>query len=168
MDAAAAIARTGSCDPITSNLCDAGRRSAEDDHQSLSLIWHPTAVAELKEGVIVLDLGPECLLTSRRKRPSSERLGGHGTFRTTHDITKYTKAAMFAEIGKETPMFARFSSVAGERGAADAEHDIRGFALKFYTEDRNWDPDRGRRTTTRPIACSHYSHRATKKPPSEA
>src|SRR5260370_38680349 len=50
----------------------------------------------------------------------------------------YTRT-IFSEIGKQTPMFARFSSVAGERGAADAERDIRGFALKFYTEDGNWD-----------------------------
>ena len=46
---------------------------------------------------------------------------------------------MFSEIGKQTPMFARFSTVAGERGAADAERDIRGTALKFYTEEGNWD-----------------------------
>jgi catalase len=51
----------------------------------------------------------------------------------------YTKAAIFSKVGKKTPMFARFSTVAGERGAADAERDIRGFALKFYTEDGNWD-----------------------------
>jgi len=57
----------------------------------------------------------------------------------THDITRFTKAKIFSEIGKQTPMFARFSVVAGERGAADAERDIRGFALKFYTEDGNWD-----------------------------
>src|SRR5436305_487252 len=57
----------------------------------------------------------------------------------THDITRFTKAKIFSEIGKQTPMFARFSVVAGERGAADAERDIRGTALKFYTEDGNWD-----------------------------
>ncbi|MFB0917551.1 MAG: catalase, partial [Clostridiaceae bacterium] len=62
-----------------------------------------------------------------------------GTFTVTHDITKYTKASIFSEVGKKTEMFARFSTVAGERGAADAERDIRGFALKFYTEDGNWD-----------------------------
>jgi len=61
--------------------------------------------------------------------------GAYGTFTTTRDITKYTKAAIFSKIGKQTPMFARFSTVAGERGAADAERDIRGTALKFYTED---------------------------------
>lgn len=62
-----------------------------------------------------------------------------GTFTVTHDITKYSKAKIFSEVGKKTEMFARFSTVAGERGAADAERDIRGFALKFYTEEGNWD-----------------------------
>src|SRR5882757_9430649 len=50
-----------------------------------------------------------------------------------------TKAKIFSKIGKETPIFMRFSTVAGERGAADAERDIRGFAMKFYTEEGNWD-----------------------------
>jgi hypothetical protein len=58
---------------------------------------------------------------------------------TTHDITKYTKARIFSEIGKKTDLFARFSTVAGERGAADTERDIRGLAVKFYTEEGNWD-----------------------------
>src|SRR5699024_2099556 len=57
----------------------------------------------------------------------------------TNDITKYTKAKIFSEVGKQTEMFARFSTVAGERGAADTERDIRGFSLKFYTEEGNWD-----------------------------
>ncbi|WP_238592303.1 catalase, partial [Staphylococcus aureus] len=65
--------------------------------------------------------------------------GAIGTFTVTKDITKYTNAKIFSEIGKQTEMFARFSTVAGERGAADAERDIRGFALKFYTEEGNWD-----------------------------
>src|SRR5690554_6960777 len=65
--------------------------------------------------------------------------GVYGTFTVTHDITKYTKAKIFSEIGKKTDMFVRFSTVAGERGAADAERDIRGFAMKFYTEEGNWD-----------------------------
>jgi catalase len=60
--------------------------------------------------------------------------GAHGTFTVTHDITQYTKAKIFSEVGKKTDMFARFSTVAGELGAADAERDVRGFALKFYTE----------------------------------
>ena len=65
--------------------------------------------------------------------------GAFGTFTVTHDISKYTKANLFNKIGKETEVFARFSTVAGERGAADAERDIRGFAVKFYTEEGNWD-----------------------------
>jgi catalase len=65
--------------------------------------------------------------------------GAFGTFTVTHDITKYTKAKIFSEIGKQTNMFARFSQVSGEKGSADSERDPRGFALKFYTEDGNWD-----------------------------
>lgn len=65
--------------------------------------------------------------------------GAHGTLTITNDITKYTKADIFSKVGKETPMFIRFSTVAGEKGAADAERDVRGFALKFYTQEGNWD-----------------------------
>jgi len=73
------------------------------------------------------------------RRMHAKGSGAYGTFTVTHDITKYTKAAMFSEVGKKTDMFLRFSTVAGERGAADAERDIRGTALKFYTEEGNWD-----------------------------
>jgi catalase len=65
--------------------------------------------------------------------------GAHGTLTITGDITRYTRAKVFAEVGKQIPMIARFSTVAGELGAADAERDVRGFALKFYTEEGNWD-----------------------------
>lgn len=65
--------------------------------------------------------------------------GAYGTFTVTHDISKYTKAKLFNEIGKQTPVFLRFSTVGGEKGSADSERDPRGFALKFYTEDGNWD-----------------------------
>lgn len=65
--------------------------------------------------------------------------GAHGTFTVTNDISKYTKAKLFNEIGKQTPVFLRFSTVGGEKGSADSERDPRGFALKFYTEDGNWD-----------------------------
>lgn len=73
------------------------------------------------------------------RRMHAKGSGAYGTFTVTHDITNYTKAKIFSEIGKQTDMFVRFSTVAGERGAADAERDIRGFAMKFYTEDGNWD-----------------------------
>lgn len=63
----------------------------------------------------------------------------YGVFRVTQDITTYSKAKVFEAVGKETEVFLRFSTVAGERGAADAERDVRGFALKFYTDEGNWD-----------------------------
>lgn len=65
--------------------------------------------------------------------------GAYGSFTVTHDITRYTKARLFSEIGKTTETFARFSTVGGERGSADTERDPRGFALRFYTEEGNWD-----------------------------
>ncbi|MBU0464127.1 MAG: catalase, partial [Proteobacteria bacterium] len=73
------------------------------------------------------------------RRMHAKGSGAFGTLTITHDITKYTKAKIFSEIGKKTELFMRFSTVAGERGAADAERDIRGFAIKFYTEQGNWD-----------------------------
>ncbi len=73
------------------------------------------------------------------RRMHAKGAGAYGTFTVTHDITQYTRASLFSEVGKQTPMFARFSTVAGERGAADAERDIRGIAMKFYTEEGNWD-----------------------------
>lgn len=65
--------------------------------------------------------------------------GAFGTFTVTHDITRFTKAKLFNEIGKKTRVLARFSTVGGEKGSADTERDPRGFAIKFYTEDGNWD-----------------------------
>jgi catalase len=73
------------------------------------------------------------------RRMHAKGSGAFGTFTITHDITRYTKAKIFSKIGKKTDCFLRFSTVAGERGAADAERDIRGFAMKFYTEEGNWD-----------------------------
>lgn len=65
--------------------------------------------------------------------------GAHGNLTITNDITKYSCAKIFSKVGKVTPLISRFSTVAGELGAADAERDVRGFALKFYTEEGNWD-----------------------------
>jgi catalase len=73
------------------------------------------------------------------RRMHAKGSGAFGEFTVTHDITQYSKAKIFSEVGKKTDMFVRFSTVAGERGAADAERDIRGFAMKFYTEEGNWD-----------------------------
>lgn len=95
--------------------------------QLMQDVWYLEKMGHLNREVI-----PE-------RRMHAKGAGAFGTFRVTHDITRYTRAAIFGCIGKETPVFARFSTVAGERGAADAERDIRGFAVKFYTEEGNWD-----------------------------
>ncbi|PXF30207.1 catalase [Pokkaliibacter plantistimulans] len=73
------------------------------------------------------------------RRMHAKGAGAYGSFTVTADISRYTRASLFAEVGKQTPVFLRFSTVAGERGAADAERDIRGFAVKFYTDEGNWD-----------------------------
>lgn len=90
-------------------------------------VWHLEKLAHFAREVI-----PE-------RRMHAKGSGAYGTFTVTHDITRYTRAALFSEVGKQTDIFMRFSTVAGERGAADAERDIRGFAVKFYTEQGNWD-----------------------------
>ncbi len=73
------------------------------------------------------------------RRMHAKGSGAYGTFTVTHDITRWTRASIFSRVGKKTPCFVRFSTVAGERGAADAERDIRGFAMKYYTDEGNWD-----------------------------
>ncbi|MES2531245.1 MAG: catalase, partial [Pseudomonadota bacterium] len=65
--------------------------------------------------------------------------GAHGFFECYEPMTQYTKAAPFKEAGKITPVFVRFSTVAGERGSKDTARDVRGFAVKFYTDEGNWD-----------------------------
>lgn len=73
------------------------------------------------------------------RRMHAKGSGAFGHFTVTHDVTEYTCASLFSAVGKRTDVFVRFSTVAGERGAADAERDIRGFAIKFYTDEGNWD-----------------------------
>src|SRR5204863_7551172 len=65
--------------------------------------------------------------------------GAHGYFECYEPLTKLTRASIFAEAGKRTPVFVRFSTVIGERGSADTVRDVRGFAVKFYTDEGNWD-----------------------------
>ncbi len=65
--------------------------------------------------------------------------GAFGTFTVTRDISEHTKADLLGKVGKKTDIVMRFSTVAGERGAADAERDVRGFSIKFYTDEGNWD-----------------------------
>ncbi|QZP31054.1 catalase [Pseudomonas sp. DR48] len=73
------------------------------------------------------------------RRVHAKGSGAHGTFTVTRDISHYTRARLFKEVGQKTSVFLRFSTVGGERGSADTERDPRGFAVKFYTEDGNWD-----------------------------
>ena len=65
--------------------------------------------------------------------------GAHGYFEVTADVTGYTRARFLSEVGKRTDVFIRFSTVGGERGSADSERDPRGFAVKLYTEEGNYD-----------------------------
>ncbi len=65
--------------------------------------------------------------------------GAHGYFECYGPLTELTRASIFAEAGKRTPVFVRFSTVAGERGSTDTARDVRGFAVKFYTDEGNWD-----------------------------
>ena len=105
------------------NVLTAGPRGP----QLLQDVWFLEKLAHFDREVI-----PE-------RRMHAKGSGAFGVFKVTHDITRYTRAKLFSEIGKETELFARFTTVAGERGAADAERDIRGFAVKFYTEEGIWD-----------------------------
>ena len=72
------------------------------------------------------------------RRMHAKGSGAYGSLTITQDIRRYSKAKVLSP-GEKTPVFVRFSTVAGERGAADAERDIRGFAMKFYTREGNWD-----------------------------
>jgi catalase len=65
--------------------------------------------------------------------------GAHGYFECYKPLTRYTRAAPFPAAGRRTPVFVRFSTVAGERGSVDTARDVRGFAVKFYTDEGNWD-----------------------------
>jgi catalase len=105
------------------NVMTAGARGP----QLLQDVWFLEKLAHFDREVI-----PE-------RRMHAKGSGAYGSFTVTSDITRYTRARIFSEVGKKTDLFVRFSTVAGERGAADAERDIRGFAAKFYTEEGNWD-----------------------------
>jgi len=109
--------------PDNQNIMTAGRRGPA----LLQDIWLLEKLAHFDREVI-----PE-------RRMHAKGSGAYGSFTVTKDISRYTKAKIFSAIGKKTEAFVRFSIVAAERGGADAERDIRGFAMKFYTEEGNWD-----------------------------
>jgi catalase len=109
--------------PDNQNTVTAGSRGPV----LLQDVWHLEKLTHFDREVI-----PE-------RRMHAKGSAAYGTFTVTHDITQYTRAMVFSQVGKTTELITRFSTVAGERGAADAERDIRGFAVKFYTEEGNWD-----------------------------
>ncbi|MDD5556546.1 MAG: catalase [bacterium] len=115
--------KVGAPVPNNQNSLTAGPRGP----MLLQDVWYLEKLAHFDREVI-----PE-------RRMHAKGWGAYGTFTVTRDITRYTRAKLFSKVGKKTDLFVRFSTVAGERGAADAERDIRGFAVKFYTEEGNWD-----------------------------
>ena len=115
--------RAGAPVPNNQDSLTAGARGP----MLLQDVWYLEKLAHFDREVI-----PE-------RRMHAKGSGAFGTFTVTNDITRFTKARLFSKVGKKTDLFVRFSTVAGERGAADAERDIRGFAVKFYTEEGNWD-----------------------------
>lgn len=115
--------KNGAPVPDNDNSMTAGARGP----MMLQDLWFMEKMAHFDREVI-----PE-------RRMHAKGSGAFGTFTVTKDVTRYTKAKVFSQVGKKTDVFVRFSTVAGERGAADAERDIRGFAVKFYTDEGNWD-----------------------------
>jgi len=116
----------------TSNGCPVG-------HKTASLTAGPRGPILLQDFV----MQDEMAAFNRERIPErvvhAKGSAAHGYFEVTHDITRYCKAKLFECIGKKTPVFVRFSTVGGEKGSADTARDPRGFAVKFYTEEGNWD-----------------------------
>jgi len=123
--------------PSTSTLTTTSGNPVPDNQNSLT--------AGARGPVLLQDVHLLEKLAHQNRERIPERVvhakgwGAHGTLTVTHDISKYTKAKLFNQIGKKTDLIIRFSTVAGELGAADAERDVRGFSVKFYTEQGNWD-----------------------------
>ncbi|MEO8006729.1 MAG: catalase, partial [Betaproteobacteria bacterium] len=132
----------GTLDPVRVNAADQALTTNQgvpisDNQNSLKAgLRGPTLLEDfiLREKITHFDHEriPERIVHARGS-------GAHGYFESYGPLTKYTKAAPFASKGKITPVFVRFSTVAGERGSADTARDVRGFAVKFYTDEGNWD-----------------------------
>ena len=120
--------------PVTTT--DSGIPAASDEH---SLTVGPGGPTVLHDHYVVQKMQH----FNRERVPErvvhAKGTGAHGFFEVTEDVSQYTKASLFANVGKRTPMFARFSTVAGEQGFADTVRDPRGFALKFYSDEGNYD-----------------------------
>ncbi|NLH83298.1 MAG: catalase [Phyllobacteriaceae bacterium] len=108
------------------------------DNQNSLTMGHPGPVA-LQDWQLIEKLAHQ----NRERIPArvvhAKGWGAFGTLTVTNDLARWSRAKIFSEVGKKTDLLIRFSTVAGEQGAADAERDVRGFAIKFYTEEGNWD-----------------------------
>ena len=120
--------------PITTN--DSGIPAASDDY---SLTVGPGGPTVLHDAYVVQKMQH----FNRERVPErvvhAKGAGAHGFFEVTADVTQWTSASFLSQVGKRTPVFARFSTVAGELGSADTVRDPRGFSVKFYTEEGNYD-----------------------------
>ncbi|MDP3821993.1 MAG: catalase [Burkholderiales bacterium] len=135
-------AKTGSLDPVRSDAADQvlttnqGVPIADNQNSLKAGLRGPTLLEDfiLREKITHFDHEriPERIVHARGS-------AAHGYFEAYEPLTKYTRAAPFAAAGKQTPVFVRFSTVAGERGSTDTARDVRGFAVKFYTDEGNWD-----------------------------
>ena len=115
---------------------DAGIPAPSDEH---SLTIGPDGPILLQDHYVI-----QKMAQSNRERVPERVVhakggGAHGFFEVTEDVTQWTSAAFLSEVGKKTDTFLRFSTVAGELGSADTVRDPRGFAMKFYTEEGNYD-----------------------------
>src|SRR5262245_31053804 len=119
--------------PLTTNL---GVPVADNQNSLKAGLRGPTLLEDfiLREKITHFDHErvPERVVHARGS-------GAHGYFECYQPLTEITRASIFAEAGKRTPVFVRFSTVAGERGSTDTARDVRGFAVKFYTDQGNWD-----------------------------
>lgn len=96
-------------------------------------------IALLREAGVLEDLQRFSHATERARAVHTKGCGAFGTFTVTHDITRLCCAGLFGAVGRRTDVLARFSMMRGERGSADAERDIRGFSVRFFTDEGNWD-----------------------------
>jgi catalase len=108
------------------------------DNQNSLTMGHPGPIA-LQDWQLIEKLAHQNRERIPERVVHAKGWGAFGTFTVTNDVTAYTRAAIFGAVGKTTDVLMRMSTVAGEMGAADAERDVRGFAIKFYTEEGNWD-----------------------------
>jgi catalase len=115
---------------------DAGIPAASDDY---SLTVGPSGPTVLHDAYVVQKMQHFNRERTPERVVHAKGTGAHGFFEVTADVTQWTSAAFLSEVGKRTPMFARYSTVAGELGSPDTVRDPRGFALKFYTEEGNYD-----------------------------